>query len=470
MPANSLMYYSCSRNNLSTLGAFQKQDALNPAFISRQAGNFGNVCQKNMAQTLSQGVPIGVENSVIKDNKLIQEQIEETRKPTNTALRVGINRNIGDLSSDLAGGAIRTKKTPLQRTSDRFTVNANCNQGGTGIFDKVGSAISGISSSGIADIVEAGSELAFGPIGTYLSNVASNKWNRNPNWRPGFPGEKHAIIDTPWGMTRANYLGPGTNLLKRLERNDPPVDGSKGLDAAAKKHDIAYGLARTATDVRNADNEFLADLDKVQSSSKMKAFVKGLFNAKKLAEDVGFLDPSKFAPDIKQQLYGMGFGDMMQRAERMPGTGFEGYKPKGSFSAENVMGYGARDFSRPLKQLRDIALSLGSNKNIEEKIEEVAAQQMPGDQLKQSLLNITTKPRKPRRKKNKKSGRGFSAENVTMGLGIPRQEKYVGHILAGNVPDQKGGILGTIASIIASVAVPELIKYISKKISKKKKT
>ena len=134
----------------------------------------------------------------------------------------------------------------------------------------------------------------------------------------------------------------------------------------------------------------------------------------------------------------------------------------------------------------------------------------------------------------KKKGKGFSAENVMMaGTGIPKQEEFSGHILAGNVPKkdskykygvtgdrlghkQRGGQLGLatlgfastliskkskskkkpkrstptfpksrkqsksskrkkkrtqeggqiLAGIIASVVVPELIKFVGSKISK----
>lgn len=492
MPAHSMMYCSIqgNRNCLSRLGALQKQDPLNPVFISSSMGPFGNTYQKNMAQNLGYKIPIGVETATIKDDQPIQQQIDSTIKPQNTALKVGINRMIGDISDTMPGG--RFIKHPLGNTNDRLV-----KMGGTGIFDRIGDAISAIGLSGVKDIAEAGSELLFGPIGTTLSNIASEKFNKNPNWREGFPGEKHAIIDTPWGLTRANYLGPGTNLLVRLERRDPSVDGPNGLDSAAKEHDIAYGLARTAEDIRNADNQFLKRLGQVESSTKMKAFVMGLFKTKKLAEDVGFLDPSKFAPDIKKELSGMGFDEAMARA--------------GSFSAENVMmGVGIKkdvreiskffhgakkDLSEPLKQLRNIAFSVPG---VQEKIEEVIEEFLPGEQLKQKLVAAAKKIPTKKRKK----GKGFSAENVMMGVGIPKQDEFSGHILAGSVPKEKtsfsygvkgdriahgkskvgqpggrkkrksGKIIHTqeggqlIASLIAGVVIPEIIKFVSGKISK----
>lgn len=509
MPANSMMLCHGNRNRLSILGGLQKQDKLNPVFISPYMGNFGNTERKDMAERLSYDIPIAVETAVIKDNQPIQQQIDETIKPKNTALKVGINRQIGDISDTLTGG--RFMKRRLGNTNERI-------HKGTGIFNRIQGAIDFVESGialkeGISDIAEAGSTLAFGPIGTYLSNAASEKFNKNPNWRSGFPGEKHAIIDTPWGLTRANYLGPGTHVLERLERGDPPVDGLKGLDAAAKKHDIAYGLARSAEDVRKADDDFLKDLSNVESSTAMKNFVMGLFKTKKLAEDVGFLDPAKFAPDIKREIEGMGLGQQMHKAEQL-GKGFQGYSPKGSFSQENVtMGAGVKDISKfikkdlsvPLKQLRSIAFSVPG---VQEKVEEVIEEFLPGQQLREKLMGMTKQTSKG---KAKKKGKGFSAENVMMGVGIPKQEEFSGHILASNVPKKdsayKYGVKGDriahegiyhgigqpggrkkkkakktskgkakkkrtqeggqiLASIIAGVVVPELVKFVGEKIAK----
>ncbi len=566
MPANTLGYCTVAgnRNCLTLLGALQPQDKFNPVFITRNMGYFGQTSRKDLAESLSFDIPIGVETAVIKDNQPIQQQIDFTMKPTNTSLKVGFNRMIGDISDTLSGGRYpnnlhgKFSKQPLGDTNDRYhkaqaSISADGKNvypeyhKGAGMLDRIGSAIGYIEKGltikeGVSDILEAGQELAFGPIGTALSNIASEKYNKNPNWRPGFSGEQHAVIDTPWGLTRANYLGPGTNLLERLARNDPSVDGPNGLDACAKVHDIAYGLARTADDVRAADDVFLNCLAKVETSTAMKTFVMGLFKTKKLAEDVGFLDPSKFAPDIRQQVEQAGLGGQMHKAQQL-GMGFTGYKPEGSFASENVMmGVGLKkevkdiskffikskkDMSGQLRQLRNIAFSVpGVKEKIEEKMEEF----LPGQQLKEQLVGLVKKMPTKKKKKGKK-GKGFSAENVMMGVGVPKQEEYSGHILAGNVPKKnskyKYGVTGDrighntisnkksmrvkgvlsggakkttggqfllplaglalakgkkkrkgkkkkrsqeggqiLAGIIASVVVPELIKFVSGKISK----
>jgi hypothetical protein len=549
-----MMFCEGNRNKLSVLGALQKQDRLNPAFISKSMGHFGNTSRKNMAQVLAYDVPIGVETSVIKDNQPIQQQIDETIQPENTALKVGMSRMVGDVSDTLFGGSKKRggKMMPANPISKRYMLakpkaTGRIDHHGTGIFDKLQSAVDFVDTArgwkeGISDVAEAGTELISGPIGTWASNKLSEKFNKNPNWRSGFPGEKHAVIDTPWGMTRANYLGPGTNVWERLQRGDPPVDGSKGLDAAAKRHDISYGLARSADDVRKADNRFLKDLSNVESSTAMKNFVMGLFKAKKLAENIGFLDPARFAPDIKKEIVGMGLNKQMQKCISMSrsrepgsqifaGTGFSGYSPEGGFGASSItMGAGLKedirdiskyitdhkkDLHEPLRKLRSIAFSVPG---VQEKMEEIVEEFLPGQQLKQKLVQAAKavpvksskgssyNKKKARRafRKDKNlsySGKGFSSENVMMGTGVPKQHDFVGHILAGNVPKtyeasysksktafpkakgakiskggsrkergkkrkrtQEGGQL--LASIIAGVVVPELVKFAGKQISK----
>ena len=50
-------------------------------------------------------------------------------------------------------------------------------------------------------------KLATGPVGTKISNVLSEKFNKNVEWRPGFPNEAHLILPTTSGLTRANFCG-----------------------------------------------------------------------------------------------------------------------------------------------------------------------------------------------------------------------------------------------------------------------
>lgn len=138
------------------------------------------------------------------------------------------------------------------------------------------------------------SKLAFGSVGTTISNTLSEKFNKNPEWRPGFPGEKHIVLPTSKGLTRTNWAGPGTNIAKRLARGDKGVDGPRGIDVAAKKHDLAYVRSKTAKDIRRADNIFIRDIRNSTQGRKTKFIVTNAMRLKKLSEDFGILKPEDF--------------------------------------------------------------------------------------------------------------------------------------------------------------------------------
>ena len=136
--------------------------------------------------------------------------------------------------------------------------------------------------------------------GTAIKNTYGKWMNADVNWAPGFPGEKHLI--TRKGVTM-NFAGPGTRLKERLARGDMPVGGPNSIDAAAKLHDIAYARARSWEDVRKADRKFLKDVDQSTAGTLSKKFVKGLFKAKMIGEDVGLVKPSDFTsfPNIQDE-------------------------------------------------------------------------------------------------------------------------------------------------------------------------
>lgn len=136
---------------------------------------------------------------------------------------------------------------------------------------------------------------------TILKNAYGKMMNpKNSNWRSGFAGEKHLL--TKKGITY-NWCGPGTNVSKRLERGDMGVD-NEGLDLVCKTHDIDYYNAKNWNDVRTADTKFLTNVDNTQIGSKSKTFIKGLFKAKMLGEDVGLLKKDQFTtfPNIQNQI------------------------------------------------------------------------------------------------------------------------------------------------------------------------
>lgn len=129
--------------------------------------------------------------------------------------------------------------------------------------------------------------------GKQLESTIRNKlgeWQNesNPNWRPGFPGERH--LTTSRGVSY-NFAGPGTNLTTRLNREDPPLDGPGGIDACARKHDIQYHNAQTNSDIRRADLLLNSCVKRSSGHIISKGLVRGLMKAKMLGEDTGIIRP-----------------------------------------------------------------------------------------------------------------------------------------------------------------------------------
>lgn len=79
-------------------------------------------------------------------------------------------------------------------------------------------------------------------------------------------GEMHGLLELPNGQFAfANYMGPGTKVLTRLKRGDK---GMTPVDKLAKIHDIDYALATTPAQVREADAEFIAGLEKARNAGE----------------------------------------------------------------------------------------------------------------------------------------------------------------------------------------------------------
>ena len=108
-----------------------------------------------------------------------------------------------------------------------------------------------------------------------------------PNTRPGFKGELH--------IPGYNFCGPGTKLLKRLDRGDLPVNKT---DAVCRTHDIDYSKATSKEDVRAADLKMIRSLKGVKGASKL--IPKIAIGTKIMAEDLGILDPATFNKKIKK--------------------------------------------------------------------------------------------------------------------------------------------------------------------------
>jgi hypothetical protein len=142
-------------------------------------------------------------------------------------------------------------------------------------------------------------------LGTAIKNIIPSS---DETGRPAYPGEKHAILQLPngkYGM--ANYMGPGTQVINRLKRGDPPRTKS---DKVAMRHDIDYALAKGASNkdeqanqIRQADKRMVASLDRIanERGDNVKNIFQGrrLIQAKMLAEDTGAMKKGSFGGDLE---------------------------------------------------------------------------------------------------------------------------------------------------------------------------
>jgi hypothetical protein len=70
--------------------------------------------------------------------------------------------------------------------------------------------------------------------------------------------ELHARLWADGGLRKANFMGPGTDLLTRLRRGDKPISGA---DKVSKAHDLRYTLANGNVAMeRKADEMMIAKL------------------------------------------------------------------------------------------------------------------------------------------------------------------------------------------------------------------
>ena len=195
---------------------------------------------------------------------------------------------------------MRLKQELEQRRQGRGYYGRGCEQAGYGL-----------SGAGFMDMAKklysAGqsiSEFSSGPVGTFVKNVIPAS---DDTARPSFQGEKHAILRLPNGrMGIANFMGPQTQVIKRLQRNDP---GRTPSDMTAKMHDIQYNLAQGANSeqeqlrlIRDADNRMIRNLNRIEaegSDSRFNTKQGKLIAAKTKLEDAGVLDPKKFAGNLR---------------------------------------------------------------------------------------------------------------------------------------------------------------------------
>ena len=174
---------------------------------------------------------------------------------------------------------------------------------------------------------ELASDLYGSDVGKAIQNVLPSS---DENARPGYPGERHAILQLPNGKYGvANFMGPGTQVIKRLKRGDPPRTLS---DKTAMRHDIDYAIASGAKDkeeqiklIREADRRMVKNLDRIASNkgdAKKNIFQgRRLIQGKMAAEDVGLMEKGSFGGDLEK----ISQSDMIVLKANQMRMGQEGY-------------------------------------------------------------------------------------------------------------------------------------------------
>jgi len=116
-------------------------------------------------------------------------------------------------------------------------------------------------------------------------------------------GEKHLPQMVDGKLTNSNFIGPGTQIEKRMELGEKWMTPVSKLDSVAKNHDLDYYRAgkklkkdgnrvEFLKEVKRSDNEFIEKANKQGMSGKLSA---GLIGLKSIAETTGILDTKTFS-------------------------------------------------------------------------------------------------------------------------------------------------------------------------------
>ncbi len=187
----------------------------------------------------------------------------------------------GNRPDDMNRAALNPEVVTEQMEDDLLTIKKKFEeQKGTGVIDFVSRATKKF---------KRGAET--------LAAAVSNAFpDADKNARPIYPGEHHAIGRLPGGKyARMSYTGPGTQIVKRLKRGDPPRVMS---DKVSKAHDIRYSLANDEDDVRSADQKMVRKLKQLQRDNldnivNIQPAMKGI-QGKMALENFSLLDRNKF--------------------------------------------------------------------------------------------------------------------------------------------------------------------------------
>tara|TARA_R100000951_G_scaffold101968_1_gene93850 strand:+ start:664 stop:2058 length:1395 start_codon:yes stop_codon:yes gene_type:complete len=205
---------------------------------------------------------------------------------------------------------------PQRRTQIGLTTKTNYNLGNSVSRDYI-LENEEMSGEGIIDLAKSGYEKAKNAVekvaGFYGSETGKKLINMIPssdeNARPGFAGEQHAILKLANGKTGVgNFIGPGTQVVKRVRRNDA---GRSAVDVLAMRHDIDYTIAAAeAKDKkqlmklgRDADLRMIAGTKRVAKNkldSRANILQAQAISAKVKAEDLGILSRDKFIGDLEK--------------------------------------------------------------------------------------------------------------------------------------------------------------------------
>lgn len=126
-----------------------------------------------------------------------------------------------------------------------------------------------------------------------VANIFRNK--ENPMSTPSYMGEvrlplKADYAPEPYTGKRmlANYAGPGTHVLKRIQLGHKPISL---LDRISQAHDVRYALSNTVEDVRQADKIYMERLARERNNLHSTEYkvAKAAFEAKMAAEDMNLL-------------------------------------------------------------------------------------------------------------------------------------------------------------------------------------
>jgi hypothetical protein len=184
----------------------------------------------------------------------------------NTMLRPQLNRNVGIVS--------HTRQSSMLVPKDYNEMS------GTGILDSLRSLMGKIN----------------GDVGAKMLNLIPSS---DETARPVFAGEKHALLKLANGkMGIANYMGPGTQLVKRLKREDPPRTQT---DKVSQAHDIRYGIAKNIDDIRKADKIMIRKVEEIarnKTDSRLNIAQAKLIKAKIIDEDLGSIKRNAFSGDL----------------------------------------------------------------------------------------------------------------------------------------------------------------------------